>query len=209
MIGTEKYPSSHFVQFQYDPPDRVTNMIDASGTNSFCWTAGNQLLTESGPFAASTLTNSYSSRLLTGLGLQQPTSFWTNGFGYDSARRLTNVISPTSTSSYAYLSGLPSLRVKKLTLPNGAYVTNVYDTVARLLTSSLKSSGGPAFDQYAYIYNPANQRTNLTRLDGSYYGFACASFAIENGTWIFTLTGGRGAFGSVSAYPTATATLGK
>ena len=27
-------------------------------------------------------------------------------------------------------------------------------------------------DRYAYIYNPANQRTNLTRFDNSFYGFA-------------------------------------
>ena len=40
-------------------------MIDASGTNKFTWTAGDQLLTEDGPFAADTVTNAYANRLRT------------------------------------------------------------------------------------------------------------------------------------------------
>ena len=130
---------------------------------------------EDGPWANDTVTNGYSNRLRASLGLQQPTGIWTNGFGYDSAKRLTNVTSQAGGSGYAYTNvgqgGLAGLLIRKLALPNGAYITNVFDSVARLLTNSLRNSSDAVLDSYAYIYNPANQRTYLTRADGSYYGF--------------------------------------
>src|SRR5215471_12671298 len=60
---------------------------------------------------------------------------------------------------------LPSLQ----TSPNGTSASTVYDSVARLLTNTLLNGSSAVLDQYAYIYNPANQRTNMTRGDGSYY----------------------------------------
>jgi hypothetical protein len=53
-----------------------------------------KLLTQVGPFASDALTNTYVNQLRTGLSLQQPTGLWTNGFAYDAARRLTNIVSP-------------------------------------------------------------------------------------------------------------------
>jgi hypothetical protein len=43
----------------------VTNMVDAVGTTKYTWTAGNQLLTEDGPFASDTIRNTYVNRLRT------------------------------------------------------------------------------------------------------------------------------------------------
>jgi hypothetical protein len=40
-----------------DMPNRMTNMVDAVGTNSYTYTAGGQLLTDDGPFASDTVTN--------------------------------------------------------------------------------------------------------------------------------------------------------
>ena len=128
------------------------------------------MLTCYGPWANDTVTNGYVNRLRTSLGLQQPTGIWTNGFGYDSAKRLTNVASQAGSFGYAYLPPR-SLLFARLALPNGAYITNTYDSVARLLTNKLNNSSQTTLDSYAYIYNPANQRTNLTRADSSYYGF--------------------------------------
>ena len=85
------YPVSTDVQFGYDALNRLTNMVDASGTTAYSYTSGNQLYTEDGPFASDTVTNTYWNRLRMALKLQQPTGAWTNGFGYDSAKRLTNV----------------------------------------------------------------------------------------------------------------------
>ncbi len=186
------YPASHGVVFQYDALNRLTNMVDGVGVTKYTYFAGGQLQSEDGPWANDTVTNGYSNRgqlqsedgpwandtvtngysnrLRTSLGLQQPTGNWTNGFGYDSAKRLTNVTSQAGSFGYAYLPPR-SLLFARLALPNGAYITNTFDTVARLLTNKLNNSSQATLDSYAYIYNPANQRTNQTRADGSYYGF--------------------------------------
>src|SRR5206468_12368601 len=126
------YPLSTDVKLSYDSLNRLTNMVDASGTNQFTWTAGNQLLTEDGPFASDTVTNTYVNRQRVALALQQPTSFWTNGFGYDLARRLTNVT--MSAGSFSYFYGASPLAAgtplpHKILLPNTSYITNTYDSL--------------------------------------------------------------------------------
>src|SRR5579863_9591227 len=85
-----------------DALNRLTNMIDGVGTNVYAYNSAGQLYTETGPFADSTVTNIYLNHLRVGLGLQQPTGFWTNAFGYDAARRLTNVTSPAGAFGYTY-----------------------------------------------------------------------------------------------------------
>jgi hypothetical protein len=71
----------------------VLNIVDALGTTKYAYKAGNQLLTEDGPFTSDTVTNTYVNHLRVALSLQQPTGLWTNKFAYDAARRLTNVVS--------------------------------------------------------------------------------------------------------------------
>jgi hypothetical protein len=44
-------------------------------------------------------------------------------------------------------------------LPNGAYITNNYDSVARLLGTYLRNSSGVNLNTHDYVYNQANQRT--------------------------------------------------
>ena len=139
-------------------------------TTVYAHTRGGQLWTEDGPFASDTVTNAYLNRLRTSLVLQQPTGLWTNGFIWDAAGRLTNVTSQAGGFAYQYAAPGPGL-IARLSLPNGAYITNRFDNVARLLTNKLNNSSQTTLDSYAYIYNPANQRTNVTRNDGSYYGF--------------------------------------
>jgi YD repeat-containing protein len=96
------YPLTHSVVLVYDALNRVTSMVDGVGTTVYTYTAGNQLLTEDGPFASDTVTNAYTNRLRASLSLQQPTGVWTNAFVYDSAGRLKNVSSPAGTFGYAY-----------------------------------------------------------------------------------------------------------
>src|SRR4029077_5845033 len=135
------------------------------GTTKYTYTASGQLLTEDGPFANDTVTNIYSNRMRVGLGLQQPTGAWTNGFGYDGIKRLASVTSPAGSFGYSYPAGLPSHLPLGLSLPNTAFITNNYDTNARLTGTFLKHSGGSVLDSYTYVYDPANRRTNLTRAD--------------------------------------------
>jgi RHS repeat-associated protein len=168
------YPSSADASFAYDALNRLTTMVDGVGTTVYTYTAGNQLLTEDGPFASDTVTNTYVNRMRVGLGLAQPAGFWTNGFGFDVARRLTNVTMSAGTFSYAYgASPLPAgtLMPSRIALPNTAYITNTYDSVARLTGTSLRNSAHSTLDYYGYVYNLANQRTQLTRADSSTMDF--------------------------------------
>jgi RHS repeat-associated protein len=172
------YPSgTASVTLSYDPLNRVTNMVDGVGTTAYTYDAAGQLLTEDGPFASDTVTNTYANRLRVALSLQQPTGAWTNGFGYDSARRLTAVASPAGVFTNQYItgvaggSGYSSHLLQNVFLPNGSEITNYFDVVARLLETDLRKSDGTVLDSYDYIYNAANQRTNLTRADASTVGY--------------------------------------
>jgi RHS repeat-associated protein len=165
------YPTSTDVRFTYDPLNRVSTMVDAVGTTVYSYTAGGQLLTEDGPFSSDTVTNTYQNRLRVGLGLQQPTGNWTNGFIEDVSGRVTNVTSQAGTFSYFYPSGKASLLTAGILLPNTAYITNSFDNVARMTGTYLKNNGSTILDSYVYAYDLASERTNVTRTDTSTVGF--------------------------------------
>ena len=110
-------------------------MVDTARTSAYAYTAGNQLWTEDGPWASDTVTNVYYNRMRTNLSLAQATSSWTNGFGYDAAKRLTNVASSAGSFGYTYASAASRL-TRKIDLQNTSYITNIYDTMARLKGTS-------------------------------------------------------------------------
>jgi RHS repeat-associated protein len=165
------YPASTDVKFQYDPLNRVTNMVDAAGTTKYAYATGGQLWTEDGPFSSDTVTNSYNNRLRTALSLAQPTGKWTNSFGYDAAKRLTNVTSQAGSFAYLLPSTRPSTLVTRLTLPNTSYITNTYDSLARLTGTWLKNSSHSTLNSHQYTYNPGNQRTQQVFNVGSTYNY--------------------------------------
>jgi len=166
------YPASGTVKFTYDVLNRVTNMVDSLGTTRYTYDAAGQLLTASGPFSSDTLTNTYSNRRRVALALQEPSGHvWTNGFGWDLAGRLTSVTSPAGGFAYAYMaldSTFSGRLVQELAFPSGAYITNFYDPVARLVGTVLESSGSSALDAALYGYNEGNQRTAYTNAAGAY-----------------------------------------
>ncbi len=102
-----------------------------------------------------------------GLSLQQPTGSWTNGFGYDAARRLRTVDSPAGTFTYTYR-GAGGLWTN-LALPNTARITNAFDRVGRLLGTYLVTSAGAVSNKHEYLYNAAHQRTRHTLGDNSFW----------------------------------------
>jgi RHS repeat-associated protein len=159
-------PPTFNVTNSYDALNRLTNMVDGLGVTKYTYTSGGFLYTEDGPFASDTVTNLYSNRLRVGLGLQQPTGFWTNGFAYDDAKRLTNVTSPAGAFGYAY-DVLRLTLPAAIRLPNTSYITNVYDVNARLLSTMLNNSSGATLDAAMYGYNVANQRTNFANAAGT------------------------------------------
>jgi RHS repeat-associated protein len=162
-----KYPTMANVIFDYDCLNRLTNMMDGIGTTVYAYTSAGQLLSESGPFGNSTVTNGYQNRLRTAMGLQQPAGEWTNSFGYDAIARLSSVTSPAGTLNYQFQPGLQRL-VSGLQLPNTSTITNIYDSQARLLATRLVTSGSSLLDSASYGYNTAGQRTSFTNAAGTY-----------------------------------------
>src|SRR5436853_7903940 len=122
---------------KYDALNRLTNMVDAVGTTAYSFTSGGLLQSEDGPWASDTVTYTYQNRLRTGLNLQAPNnSDWVQSYGYDGGKRLTTLTSPAGTFNYAY-DPTAQMQVRKLSLPNGAYITNSYDSDAKPLATVL------------------------------------------------------------------------
>ncbi|MCW5554626.1 MAG: RHS repeat-associated core domain-containing protein [Verrucomicrobiae bacterium] len=85
------------------------------------------------------------------------------------AKRLTNVTSPAGTFSYLF-SGVTH-HASRLTLPNTSYITNTYDTVARLTGTWLKHSTNSTINSHQYTYNSGHQRTQQSFSAGSTYDY--------------------------------------
>src|SRR5205807_2210211 len=127
-----------------------------------------QLLSEDGPWSDDTVSYTYNNRLRNSLSLQQPTAdAWTQTYAYDGAKRLTNTFSPAGSFGYSY-DATRQMQVANLALPNGAYITNTYDSVARLLSTTLKNSGNTNLNSHTYVYDLGGERTTQTRIDGSF-----------------------------------------
>jgi RHS repeat-associated protein len=165
------YPVSPAITLAYDMLNRMTSMADAVGTTAYSYDSVGQLLSEDGPWANDTVSYTYLNRLRQTLGLQAPSgSAWSQSYGYDSARRLTSVGSPAGNFGYAYPSAnfqLPSA----ISLPNGAYITNSFDSVARLLSTKLLNSSATVLDSESYAYNQASQRTAETNTAGDFRNY--------------------------------------
>jgi RHS repeat-associated protein len=155
----------------YDPLNRLTGTVDAVGATYYGFDAAGQLLSGDGPWNDDTVTYTYNNRLRSSLSLPAPNgSPWDQTYAYDGARRLTNTTSPAVSFGYAY-DGTRQLKVKKLTLPNSAYITNAYDSVARLLSTELENSGNTILNSHTYVYNVGSQRTSQTFLNTNYENY--------------------------------------
>jgi RHS repeat-associated protein len=167
--GTVTMPS---VYLAYDKLNRLTNMVTSGTfTNNYTYDAVGQLLSEGGLWPNDTVSYTYSSRLRNSLTLQAPNaSAWSQSYSYDTARRLTSLISPAGTFGYIY-DPVKLQRVDELTLPNSAYITNTYDSVARELSTVLKNSGNTVLDSESYGYNQGNQRTAETNTAGDFRNY--------------------------------------
>jgi RHS repeat-associated protein len=169
---TINYPQST-INLAYDLLNRLTNMVDAAGTTSYSYDAASQLLSEDGPWSSDTVSYTYVNRLRKSLSVQAPNgSSWSQTYGYDPVKRLTNITSVAGSFGYAYdalRSTLPAL----VALPNGSVITNTYDGSARLLSTRIVNSVGSLLNSHAYTYNQANQRTQQVFTAGNYvnYGY--------------------------------------
>jgi RHS repeat-associated protein len=149
--------------------------VDGVGTTRYSYDAAGQLLSEDGPWGDDAVSYSYANRLRTGLSVQQPNAAaWSQSYAYDALRRLTNITSPAGAFGYSYDAGpasSPASLVRKLTLPNGAYITNEFDSVARLTSTVLYNSQDVHLNVHTYSYDLASQRTRQAFQAGNYVDY--------------------------------------
>ena len=104
-------------------------------------------------------------------------SAWAQTYGYDAANRLTSIVSPAGSFGYTYQASLGGVTtasglIKQIALPNGANITNDFDTSARLIGTYLRNSTNALLNSHEYVYNVGNQRTKQTRVEGDYVDYA-------------------------------------
>jgi RHS repeat-associated protein len=87
-------------------------------------------------------------------------------YAYDPVSRLKTITSGSQTATYAYYptSGL----LNTTTFTGGTNIARNYDTLGRLEIITTTPAAGGA-QSYTYTYNNLNQRTRITREDGSYW----------------------------------------
>lgn len=177
------YEVSTDLSLAYDALNRLTNMVDAVGPTSYTFNNAGLLASEDGPWANDAVTYAYNNRLRSSLSLDQPNaSPWAQSYGYDSAKRLTPITSPAGAFSYTYPASGATIAQNSplhlnLGLPNGAYITNAYDNLARLTNTTLKNSSHAILNAHGYIVNSGNQRTRQTRTGGDYVEYSYDSIS--------------------------------
>jgi RHS repeat-associated protein len=161
-LRTTTYPNTPSLQYSYDALNRLTNLTDAADTTIFSYTPAGQLESESNAWAVVSYT--YAQGLRTAMTLSQSGTNWTQSYGYDASWRMTNIVSPAGAFGYIFGgASSASALIKRLTLPNGAYITNRFDELARLQETALANHWGHVLDGYTYQFDPLGLRTNITR----------------------------------------------
>jgi len=165
--------STPAVSITYDRGGRQTNISDAAGSRVRTFNLAGQLQTEQitgGLLDGAGITVGYDSFLRrNSLQSSHNANILSNQiYGYDTSSRLQTVTSGSFTASYAYYpnSGL----LNTTTFTGGTSTSRSYDAIGRL--ESITTT--PAADiarSYTYNYNNLNQRTRVTREDGSYWSY--------------------------------------
>jgi RHS repeat-associated protein len=162
------YEHSPPISLSYDADNRLTGMVDGVGTTVYSYDQVGQLLSEGGLWPSDTVSNIYQNRLRMEMSLSHPGGLpWTEDYEYDAVRRWKGVESVAGVFNYIY-DPAKLQRVDELEFPNGAYITNSYDSVARLLSTALVNTSGTSLDSQSYVYNEAGQRTSETNTAGDY-----------------------------------------
>jgi RHS repeat-associated protein len=172
------YNTSTDITLSYDAANRLTNMVDAAGSTRYSYTGFGAIASEDGPWPDDTVSYTYDNgRRRSGLSVQAPSaSGWSQSYAYDAANRLSTISSPAGNFSYGYHPGFsgpsPSSLLRQISLPNTSAITNRYDGNGRMLGTWLRNSAGTILNKHEYLLNSLDQRTQMTRADGSYVGYS-------------------------------------
>jgi RHS repeat-associated protein len=165
------------VTYTYDRVGRKATVAQGSqDAVALHYTAAGQLAAEqhtSGLLAGVAITNVYD-----GLLRRTHLTVLTNGgsvyqalYGYDAASRMLTVSDGTNNATYGYVTN--SSLVAEIAFKQNSTLrmttTKQYDLLNRL--TNISSTTASFTNSFAYLYNDANQRTKVTREDGSYWNY--------------------------------------
>lgn len=169
LVATDYSDATPDVTVAYDRAGRPTTIGDASGVRHLAYHASGRLQDETyltGLLNGLAVTRSFDAlHRLAGLTPAGVT------YAYDDAARLSTVSAGSGTISYAYYANSPLVRTVTCRQIGAERLvtTRTYDLLDRLsaIDHSLPAAGSAL--QHRYTYNTANQRTRVTREDGSYW----------------------------------------
>jgi RHS repeat-associated protein len=165
--------STPAVAFTYDRGGRQTNITDAAGAHTRTFNVAGEFQTDqiSGGILDGISVNVGFDSFLRRNSLQTSqgaNTLSSQAYGYDSNSRLQTVTSGSQTATYVYYSTSGLLNSTSFT--GGTNIVRVYDTQGRIQTIT-NTPAADAAQSYAYTYNNLNQRTRVTREDGSYWSY--------------------------------------
>ena len=161
------------VSFSYDRGGRQTSATDVGGARTRTFNAAGQLETEQitgGVLDGINIAIGYDGFLRrNSLQTTRGANTLSNqSYGYDATSRLSTVTSGSQTATYAYHTNSGLLNTTTFT--GGTSIARSYDAQGRL--ENITDTPAAALAQsYAYTLNNLNQRTRLTREDGSYWSY--------------------------------------
>lgn len=161
------------VSFSNDRGGRQTNVIDAAGSHTRTFNLTGGLETEQisgGILDGVAITVGYDG-FLRRQSLQTTHGVNTlsnQTYGYDATSRLQTVTSGSQTATYAFHANSGLLNTTTFT--GGTVTARSYDGIGRLENITTTPAGAAA-QSYVFTYNNLNQRTRVTREDGSYWSY--------------------------------------
>ena len=173
LVTTTYSDSTPAVSFTYDRGGRQRIVTDAAGTSTRTFNVAGDIATEQiagGLLDGVGMTVGYDGFLRRN-SLQTTHGANTLGsqsYGYDATSRLETITTGSQTVTYAYHANSGLLNTTAFN--GGTSIARSYDGLGRLENITTT----PAADvpqSYVYTYNNLNQRTRVTREDGSYWSF--------------------------------------
>ncbi len=166
-LRTVDYPTGTDTSLTYDNADRLTQMVDASGTTSWTYNAAYELTRLATPQGQIDYTYDDAGRPHTmaqqGVG--------TTTYTFDDASRLVSLQNPFSeTTSFAYDD---ASRLVRKTFSSGAYEAYGYDDRNRVTSIALKNSSDVVLALHEYTFDAVSNV--LTRTDDG----VCTTFGYD------------------------------
>lgn len=176
QIDTIDYPVDADVSFGYDASGRRTSMTDGtrSGGPSAEWAydAANRLITYKQHPVDRQITYTYnaeSSRSYMSVDkISTSGTAWNTDYSYEASGRLQTLTdSLVGSTAFTYVWDPKANLVKEIQMPGGLKQQKTYDALGRLAEIKALNSTGGTVNRYAYTYDTAGQRKDVTLADSS------------------------------------------